>query len=277
MSIELRKGYSQNFTKSAKLVNRLIHKSNIGVDDVILDVGCGKGIYSACLSKYAKKVIGIEIDKTLLPVLKAGTESFENVEIVCCDFLDFVLPETPYKVFANIPFNASAKIIKKLLFSKNPPLSSYLVLEYGFWKKYSGSPKETQVSLLLKPIYEMKLMHHFSKFDFEPATNVEAVFIEIIKRQNQLISPLQYSEYADFIVYATSQSQWKPNIQKCLKEVFTYEQMKRLSKNLGFDMKGSPLDLNFDQWIKLFNYYNENVIESKRIFVRGEYQKSLIK
>ena len=269
MRIELRKVYSQNFTKSKALVNRLIHKSNIGIDDVVLDIGAGKGIYSACLSKYAKRVVGIEIDKTLLPILKSGTESFENIEIVLCDFLNYVTPITPYKVFANIPFNQCGKIVKKLLFSANPPGSCYLALEYGFWKKYSGSPKETQVSLLLKPIYEMKVIHHFSKFDFEPASNVEIVFVEIIKRQKPVITESEYANYKDFIIYATSQSQWKPNIQKCLKEIFTYEQMKRLSKNIGFDMKGTPMDLNFEQWVKLFDYYNEHVIESKKVLIRG--------
>jgi len=262
MSVELRKVHSQNFTKSAALVNRLIHKSNIGKEDVVLDIGAGKGIYSVCLSRYAKKVIGIEIDKTLLPALAKNTGLCENVEIICGDFLGFILPEAPYKVFANIPFNLSAKIVKKLLFSTNPPSVCYLALEYGFWKKYSGSPKETQVSLLLKPIYEMKVIHHFSKFDFEPASNVEIVFIEIIKREKPVVSESEYQNYKDFIVYGTSQ--WKPNIQKCLEKVLTYQQMKRLSKSLGFDMKGTPLDPNFEQWVKLFNYYNENVIPSKK-------------
>ncbi len=272
MRIELRKVYSQNFTKSASLVNRLINKSNINSDDVVFDVGCGKGIYSVCLSKYAKKVIGIEIDKNLLPILKVATEPFENVEIVLCDFLNYVTPKIPYKVFANIPFNQSGKIVRKLLFSANPPSSCYLALEYGFWKKYSGSPKETQVSLFLKPIYEMKVIHHFSKFDFEPASNVEIVFVEIIKREKSVITELEYANYKDFIIYTTSQSQWKSNIQKCLKDIFTYEQMKRLSKNIGFDMKGTPMDLNFEQWVKLFNYYTENVIESKKVLIRGGYK-----
>ena len=262
MRIEPRKVYSQNFTKSTALVNRLIHKSNINIGDIVLDIGCGKGKYAIELSKYAKRIIGIEIDKTLLPILITNTISLKNVETICGDFLNYVTPKTPYKVFANIPFNSSAKIVKKLLLGENPPASSFLALEYGFWKKYSGSPKETQVSLLLKPIYEMKVIHHFSKFDFEPASNVEIVFIEIIKREKPVVSESEYQNYKDFIVYGTSQ--WKPNIQKCLEKVLTYQQMKRLSKSLGFDMKGTPLDPNFEQWVKLFNYYNENVIPSKK-------------
>ena len=269
MRIELRKVYSQNFTKSARLVNRLIHKSDINKDDVVLDVGAGKGKYTIELARYSRKVIGVEIDRTLLPILTTKTVPFKNIEIVCDDFLDFVLPKSPYKVFANIPFNQSSKIVKKLLFSANSPSSCYLALEYGFWKKYSGSPRETQISLLLKPIYEMKLIHHFSKFDFEPASSVEIVFIEIIKREKPVIIESEYASYQDFIVYATSQ--WKPNIQKCLGKIFTYEQMKRLSKNIGFDVKGTPMDLNFEQWMKLFNYYNENVIETKKRLVNGSF------
>lgn len=111
-----------------------------------------------------------------------------------------------------------------------------------------------------------------SKFDFEPASNVEIVFVEIIKREKSVITELEYANYKDFIIYATSQSQWESNIQKCLKEIFTYEQMKRLSKNICFDMKGTPMDLNFEQWVKLFDYYTENVIESKKVLIRGGYK-----
>jgi len=45
--------------------------------------------------------------------------------------------------------------------------------------------------------------------------------------------------------------------------------MKRLSKSLGFDMKGIPLDSSFEQWVKLFNYYTENIIEAKKLLIWG--------
>ena len=264
MREELRKVYSQNFIKSSQLVNDLVRRSNIVNSDIVFDIGAGSGMITVELSKHAKYVFGIEIDKSLIPKLKKNVGLLRNVCIINADILKYELPKGfSYKVFSNIPFNFSGKIIKKLLFNCNPPSALYLVLEYGVWKKYSGSPRETKVSLFLKPIYEMKLVHYFNRFDFKPVSNVQVVFIEILRKEKAVFTPQEYSDYCKFVSYGLSQQ--KPNVQKCFKDVFTYEQMKHLSKDFKFRMKGPVSDLSYDNWLNLFKFYNKNVDEKKKV------------
>jgi 23S rRNA (adenine-N6)-dimethyltransferase len=61
------------------------------------------------------------------------------------------LPRTPYKVFANIPFNKTTNIVRKLTGSSNPPEEAWLVIEKGVAKRFMGTPNETIFSLNIKP------------------------------------------------------------------------------------------------------------------------------
>lgn len=273
MDIDKFISYSQNFIKNDSLVKELISKTDLNKRDLVLDIGAGKGILSKELAKHVKKVIAIEIDSNLIPELKQNTQQFENIEVVNDDFMNYQLPKEPYKVFSNIPFNYSSKIFRKLLLSDNNPLNTYLFLQIDFWKRYAGIEKETQMSLLLKPLYEMNLIQKLKKDDFIPSPAVDAVFVEVKLRETPLIDLSKYESYKDFIVYATIQG--KTNISNNLKKVITYNQMKRLSKDLKFSLKDNPMDLTINQWVGLYHFYEDNVLDDKKVLTKGYYRRQL--
>ena len=160
-------------------------------------------------------------------------------------------------------------MLSRLLRSSNPPLVTYLILQEEAAEKYLGVPRETQVSLLLKPLFGIKILSRLSRTDFSPKPRVNSVLVEFEKRDSPLILRSGYKAYCDFIVYATTQ--WKPTIGACLGKVLTKEQIRRLSNNLGFSIKSAPLGVSFEQWVGLFNYYDRFVDDSKKILVRGSY------
>lgn len=275
MRISHKIAYSQNFIKSAELVDRLIKISNIKNTDTVIEIGPGKGIITKQLAQIVTTLIAVEIDNQLSNQLRSELYQFDSKpNIYNCDFLEYPLPISDYKVFSNIPFNFTSRIMKKLFMSdENSPTHSYIVLQKEVYEKYKGEKRETQMSLLFKPKYEVNKLHKFNRNDFEPKANVDTVFVEIKKRKNILIPLEKYNSYKDFTVYATSQ--WEPNIKKALKKIFTYEQLKRLSKNIRFDMNEKCLDLKFDQWIQLFDYYHQYVIVSKKNIVKGSFEKHI--
>src|SRR6266480_4484221 len=105
--------HSQNFLRSMSLVRKLIRSSSLTSDDIVLDVGAGKGIITSELARRVKRVEAIEKDIALCEVLDERFRTCQNVVVHCADFLDFELPAAPYKVFANIPFTSTTRIIKK--------------------------------------------------------------------------------------------------------------------------------------------------------------------
>jgi len=184
---EKRIKYSQNFLRSRELIKKLLNKSSICSNDLVLEIGPGKGIITEQLARGCIKVIGVEKDRKLCDGLFQKFRENNKVEIKCEDFLKYRLPaEEKYKIFSNIPFNLTADIIGKITSADNPPEDAYLIVQEEAAQKFSGSlyGKERQYSLLLKPWFEVKIMHHFKRTDFYPVASVEIVLLRIKKREN---------------------------------------------------------------------------------------------
>jgi len=262
--------YSQNFLKDSKLVERIINQSSIGTQDLVYEIGPGKGIITEHLAKRCARIIGIEKDEELYKRLFQKFKNNDKIEIRYGDFLNYNLPKyEKYKVFSNIPFNLTADIITRLTSTVNPPEDAYLIIQDEAARKFAGLPygKERQYSLLLKPWFELKIMHNFERTDFYPIPQVKIVLLQIKKRENPLVKKEKNQLYRDFIVYGFNQ--WKLTLKGALKKIFTYEQLKKLSKDLDFNLSMTPTDLNFNQWLGLFNYFLVGVEENKKALVCG--------
>jgi len=265
--------HSQNFISDPNIVKRLIKQSSISNSDVVFDIGAGKGIITKQLAPRCKKVIAVEVDDSLYAKLTRVAQA-DNTVLLNCDFLTVPLPRLKYKVFANIPFNYTSRIMSKLYFQANPPESAYLVMQKEAANMYLGYPRETQKSLLLKPFFSIEVFHIFRAIDFKPVPSVEAVMLEINRLQNPHLNRTVLQSYFDFVVYGTTR--YKTTLKKSLAKIFTHKQFKRLAKHLGFTLDAKFLDITYLQWIGLYNYFEHGVIDKKKGLVLGSYRRQLM-
>ena len=179
--------FSQNFLHSRKLVAKLLGSSSIGKQDLVLEIGPGKGIITEQLVVAAKHVIAVEIDSHLHKYLQRKFVQTENLTLYQADFLQFILPSLPYKVFANIPFSIEGKIIRKLLEAKNPPEETYLVVMKEPAYRWAASYKENMFSVMHKPWFEFSIYHHFRRTDFSPRPSVDTVMLRFTRRKTPLL------------------------------------------------------------------------------------------
>ena len=263
--------FSQNFTINGSLISDLVKQSSINPEDLVYEIGSGTGVITSELAKASGQVVAIEIDKNLYDKLKIKFAKSSNVEIQYGDFMASLLPKQPYKVFSNIPFNITAQIIKKLTESENPPEDTYLFVQNESADKFCGVSKETQASLLLKPWFDLSIVHRFKKNDFSPIPNVDIVLLRIEKRNEPLVASSNAKLYRDFVVY--SFNQWKPTLKEALKSIFSDTQFTRLSNDLRFSSKAKPTELSFNQWLGLFNFFIKGTDLSKRAIVSGAENK----
>ena len=198
-----RRLHSQNFLRNPELISKLIRNSSIGKNDLVIEIGPGKGSITGELVKVAGKVIGVEIDEKLTLHLLKRFKNYRNLEFYYSDFLKFNLPNHPFKVFANIPFNISADIVRKLTDSMNFT-EGYLVVQTEFAKKIIGKPvdnKNSMMSFLLKPWFDITIYHKFARTDFVPFPHVDSVMVRITRKINLQIPYFQKEKYRDFILY----------------------------------------------------------------------------
>lgn len=261
--------YSQNFLRSKDLVTNLIRHSSISKDDAVYEIGAGQGVITENLSEICKKVIAFEIDQNLASKL---TSRFQNkpVEIKQGDFLSYPLPQTAYKVFSNIPFNITADVIKKLTQSNNPPEDAYLIVQKEAANKFVGKPhdsKNSQMAILLKPWFDLEIIHHFKRTDFFPTPSVDTVLLRVKKKAQPSITPEQKRQYEDFVVFTFNQ--FKPNVVEGLAQIFGRGTLLKLSRDLNFPSNAKPSELEFQAWVQLFNFFSKQIDTKNKARVVG--------
>jgi len=252
--------HTQNFIRQPRLAAALVAQSQIGADDVVYEIGPGQGILTAQLVRRCKQVVAIEKDPVLAAALQQKFAAQPNLTIRTADFLAYPLPGKPYKVFANIPFNITSAVVARLAGAPNPPEAAYLSMQKEAAEMYMGRPHESLRSVLLKPWFELALVHRFNRQDFYPVPHVDVVWICLCKRSPPLVSRGDRQPFRDFVAYAFTRPRpggsaaWRPTLGGLLKEVFSWGQLKPVSRALSLDLEASPSAVSFDQWLGLFGY-----------------------
>ena len=117
------KALGQNFLIDGNIVRKIVSESNITKDDYVLEIGPGMGTLTEELALRAKKVIAVELDRSLLPILDETLGKYDNVEIIYGDILDIDIEKLieekcqgqSIKVVANLPYYVTTPIIGKLI------------------------------------------------------------------------------------------------------------------------------------------------------------------
>lgn len=241
--------YSQNFLHSQKLVKKLIGSSSIGKNDLVLEIGPGKGVITQELIKTGKQVIAVEIDSHWYNYLQNKFSNNTNLSLYKADFLSFPLPKAPYKVFANIPFSIEGKIIRKLIDANNPPEDCYLVTMKELAYRLAAPYKENQFSVSHKPWFESSIVYNFRREDFTPFSNADASMIRFKKREIPL---LNWSDKQKYQLFIEEYFKYGLPIYKTMKIKFSKNKAYRILKQVGINKDMKPSYLSFEQWIILY-------------------------
>jgi len=266
--------FSQNFIKSSFLVKQLLNISSICSDDLVIEIGPGLGIISQELLNLAKKVIVIEKDRDLIAELENKFNQNKNLKIFKQDFLNWNLPDEPFKIFSNIPFSITAEIIDKILKSKNKPNEIYFILQLEAAEKYILDTKfNTQNSIILAIFYDIEILGDIDRTSFTPKPQVDIVLAKFTLKNKSLMDFILYQQFRDFVIFGFNQ--WKPNIFEIYKKVFSYDQFKKINSQLKINNL-KPSQLNFDQWLKFFYIYQDFVSPDKKRLISG-FEKTYLK
>ena len=261
--------FSQNYLINAMLINRLLQQSNINSNDEVLDIGAGKGIITKALLDRGCRVTAVELDEKNILYLKKQFSNEKRFALLHGDFMELPLPERSYKIFSNIPFFITSDILNKITQAKNPPLDTYLILQKQAAIKYCGAMETTLKSLLLKPKFNMMIVHRFSRNDFSPKPNVDIVLLHIQKRKLDEFTMREFELYRDFICYCYK------NNNVFTKRIFTYRQLKELRKRHGISNYQTSA-ITYEEWIILFKCFLQYVSDEKKSQVTGSYRQYLL-
>ena len=124
-NMSAKKKFGQNFLIDSHVLEGIVEAAGVTDDDLVLEIGPGIGSLTQYLAEAAGKVVAVEIDKTLLPVLADTLSEYDNVTVINQDILKVDLDEIvsenggrPIKVVANLPYYITTPIIMKLFESR---------------------------------------------------------------------------------------------------------------------------------------------------------------
>jgi len=188
--------FGQNFLVDTNVANREIDYAEINKDDIVLEIGPGKGILTRLLAQHAKKIIAVEIDSKLAD--KLSNDIPDNVTIINDDILKVDFNNLGFfnKVVSNLPFQISSPFTFKLL--DYPFSKAVLIYQKDFADRMIAVPNTKDYSRLSVGIYVKtycRILENVSRDCFYPVPKVDSCIVELIPRK---IPPFQISDEAFF-------------------------------------------------------------------------------
>lgn len=184
------KKYGQNFLIDTSVLERIIKAAQIGPEDCVLEIGPGIGTMTQYLAEHAGKVIAVEIDKALLPILEETLAGYENITVLHGDILKVDVGELaekynagkPLKVVANLPYYITTPIIMGL-FEKNVPVESITVMvQKEVAERMQAKPGTKDyggLSLAVQYYAEPKIVANVPPNCFMPRPNVGSAVVRL--------------------------------------------------------------------------------------------------
>lgn len=231
--------YSQYFLRSPRLIKELVGHTSITRHDVVYDIGAGSGTISSVLAERCKTVVAVEFEPRMATKLRDNMRAYENVQIHQGDFLEMTLPDTPYKVFANIPFHLSSPILRKLTQADTAPDAIYLIVQKQFANKLlPDSDRFTgQLGMMVGPEFAVRIRKRLQRTDFWPHPAVDTVMVELVRRSDPLLPNTKMPAYRQLI-------------EDCFSDPKKFARMPKERAGLAPDIK--PSQMKLDQWVELF-------------------------
>ena len=214
------------------------------------------------LAERCQSLVAVEADGRLADLLQTQFSDSPRVQIVHADFLRIPPLDRAHKVFANIPYNRTAAIIRRLVNARVVPIDAYLIVQLEAAERFAGTPyaPETQASLLLKPWWQIEILSRLARTDFDPPPRVDSVMLWLASRTRPLVEESWRSQYEHFIRSVFGRR--GRTVRQCVRGLLTVPQVRRLARDLRFEVDSPPSALTFDQWLGVFRFLrteNEDV------------------
>ena len=138
--VRAKKSLGQNFLQDPHYLTKIVEAACVSNEDQVLEIGPGMGHLTRRLADRAGRVLALELDQRLVPLLQQEFRDSQDVEIVQADALeyDFGSLSGRWKVVANLPYYISTPIIQRLLNCRERFTSLTLMLQR---RLPSGSPR----------------------------------------------------------------------------------------------------------------------------------------
>ena len=185
------KRFGQNFLTDKRVIQRIIAALAPAADETIIEIGPGKGALTSELIKKSGRVVAIEFDRNLAPLLRESFAKFPNFKLIEADALvvDFCAEISPAKngrVVANLPYNISTAILQRLFEQRECLTELVLMLQREVVERMTapaGSSERGYLSVLVEAYTEAEKLFDVNPASFWPVPKVWSSVVRLRMRK----------------------------------------------------------------------------------------------
>ena len=186
------KRLGQNFLVDENALKKIIEIAAISTDEAVLEVGPGLGGLTCLLAARARRVVAVELDGRLMPVLKHVLASFSNVQLIQGDIMEQnpaeLFDDSGYLVVANIPYYITSVLIRHLLESSRKPSRLVLTVQREVAERICAQPGQLSLLALSVQVYgQPELRGRIPAGAFYPAPQVDSAVVRVDLHAQTLI------------------------------------------------------------------------------------------
>jgi 16S rRNA (adenine1518-N6/adenine1519-N6)-dimethyltransferase len=265
-NIRLTKSLGQNFLTDANIIRKIADAGMLSKDDLVIEVGPGIGALTVSLAQKAGKVIAIEIDKNLIPILQDTAGQFKNVTIINDDILKVDILslisgwQGQIKVISNLPYYITTPVVMMFLESNLPIELMVLMVQKEVALRMAAKPKTKEYGALsvgVQAVGEPKVLFNVSRNCFIPKPDVDSTVLRIILTQHYKKQIIDYNIFHKCVKAAFSQRR-KTLVNSMSSTLQMDKQLiKDVLVNLKLKEQTRGEELSVEQFISLSNLISE--------------------
>jgi len=257
--IDPKKSLGQNFLFDENILARIVETAELTPADEVLEIGPGLGALSEQLAQKAGRLVVVELDERLIPILQMSLSRYDRVDIIQGDILDqdpAVLFSRPYKVVANVPYYITGAILRHLLQAEHKPTTMVLTVQKEVAKRITAEPPHMSLLAVSVQIYgRAQPITTIKAGAFWPRPEVDSavVKIDLLAEEER---PLSFAEEEIFFrVVKAGFSQKRKQLQNNFRQLgLSKPAIRTLFEGIGFDGRRRAETLTVEEWQTLYRY-----------------------
>ncbi|MBD2178451.1 16S rRNA (adenine(1518)-N(6)/adenine(1519)-N(6))-dimethyltransferase RsmA [Pseudanabaena sp. FACHB-1998] len=257
-----RKQFGQHWLKSDAVLNKILRAGQLQPSDRILEIGPGTGNLTRLLLPFVESLTAVEIDRDLCEKLRK-TMHQPNFLLIEGSILDIPLPPQTNKVIANIPYNITGEILKKLLGTLAEPIHQFEQIVLLVQKEIgdrlaakAGHKAYSSLSVRMQYLADCQFICDVPASAFYPPPKVTSAVIRLIPRPP--ITPASDPKFLERLItlgFATKRKMLRNNL---IPEI-DRDRLVEILESMGINGQVRAEDLDVTQWVAL----SEAVLRTK--------------
>lgn len=260
----LTKALGQNFLTDKNIIDKIIEGASITDQDLVIEIGPGMGVITEELLKRAKKVVAIEIDSRLVPILNCVFKDYENLEIINQDVLKTSLREIinkqgrenykAVKIVGNLPYYITTPIIMKILEEDLDIESVTIMMQKEVADRIKAKPGTKDygaITVMVNYFAHVELVTQVSKEVFYPPPKVDSSVLRLEIYKDKPVETVDREMFFRVIKAGFSMRRKTLLNSLCSLKGISKEKIREILSQSGIDEKRRAETLSVEEFSKI--------------------------